>query len=92
MPTIDIRHPHSLGKPGCRAAVDAVARKLSARFGLGDMIWNGDTLDFAGRGVEGSLTVGESEARVRIRLGAMLGLLRPAIEAKIRRRLSEYLG
>ncbi len=92
MPTIDIRHPHSLGKPGCRAAVDAVARDLSARFGLDDMIWNGDILSFAGRGVEGSLTVGESDAHVEVRLGAMLGLLRPAIEAEIRRRLSEHLG
>jgi putative polyhydroxyalkanoate system protein len=92
MPTIDIRHPHSIGKSGCRAAVAAVARELSERFGLGDMIWNGDTLSFAGRGVEGSLTVGENDAHVRVRLGAMLGLLRPAIEAEIRRRLSEYLG
>ena len=92
MPVIDIRHPHSFGKPGCRAAVDAVARELSRRYALGDMSWSGDSLSFAGRGVEGSLTVGESDIHVRVRLAAMLGLLRPAIEAEIRRRLSEHLA
>lgn len=47
MPVIDIHHTHSLGKPACRDAVDGVARELSARFGLGDMPWDGDTIAFA---------------------------------------------
>lgn len=92
MPIIDIRHPHSIGKPGCRAAIDAVAGDLSRRYGLDDMSWDGDTLNFAGRGVQGSLTVGENDARATVRLGPMLGLLRPAIEAEIRRQLREHLG
>lgn len=92
MPSIDIYHPHSLGKAGCRDAVDAIAHELAARFGLGDMIWNGDTLGFAGHGVEGSLTVAETDAHVQVRLGPLLGLMRSVIEAEIRRKLRERLG
>jgi putative polyhydroxyalkanoate system protein len=92
MPLIEIHHPHSLGKPACRDAVDAIARELSARFGLGDMTWNGDTIAFARHGVEGNLTVGETDAHVQVRLGPLLGLMRPVVEAEIRRRLQEHLG
>jgi putative polyhydroxyalkanoate system protein len=92
MPVIDIHHPHSLGKPACRNAVDAIARKLSTRFGLGGMTWSGDTIDFAGHGVEGNLTVGESDAHVQVRLGSLLGLMKPVVEAEIRRQLQEHLG
>lgn len=91
MPEIDIEHPHSLGKQDCHAAVDKMVHALSTRFGLGDMAWTGDTLGFAGRGIEGRLTVGESNARVHIRLGPVLGPLRPMIEAEVRRQLREHL-
>ena len=92
MPVIDIHHPHSLGKPACRNAVDAIARKLSTRFGLGDMTWSGDTLSFAAHGVEGNLIVGEADAHVRVPLSPLPGLMRPLVEAEIRRRLREHLG
>lgn len=92
MPEIDIHHPHSLGKSACRSAVDAIARGLSVRFGLAEMKWNGDTIAFAGHGVEGSLTVADGDAHVRVQLNPLLGLLRPVIEAEIRRQLRENLG
>ncbi|WHZ18456.1 MAG: hypothetical protein OJF55_000605 [Rhodanobacteraceae bacterium] len=92
MSEIDIHHAHSLDRLACRAAVDEVARELSARFGLGGMTWAGDTLSFAGRGVEGRLTLGDGDARVQVRLGPWLGLMRPLIESEIRRTLREKLG
>lgn len=92
MSEIDIHHSHALGKSACRTAVDTIAHELSARFGLGGMTWSGDTLAFAGHGVEGSLTVADGDAHVLVRLGPLLGLLRPAIEAEIHRRLREHLG
>lgn len=92
MPTIDIHHPHVLGKPACRDAVDAIARDLSARFSLGPMAWSGDTLSFARPGVSGSLTVDDADAHVQVQLGQLLGLMRPMIEAEIRRQLREHLG
>jgi putative polyhydroxyalkanoate system protein len=92
VPVIDIHHPHSLGKSACRDAVGAIAHELSARFGLGEMTWIGDTIGFAGHGVEGNLTVGETDAHVQVRLGPLLGLMRPVVEAEIRRHLREHLG
>ncbi|TAN00723.1 MAG: polyhydroxyalkanoic acid synthase [Rhodanobacteraceae bacterium] len=91
MPDIDIHHSHSLGRRDCRAAVDAAAGKLSERFGLGDMKWNGDTLGFTGHGIEGSLTVSDTDAHVQVRMGPLLGLMRPVIEAEIHRQLREHL-
>jgi putative polyhydroxyalkanoate system protein len=91
MPDIDIHHSHSLGKHECRTAVDAVAGKLSERFGLGAMTWKGDTLGFTGRGVEGSLTVSDTDAHVQVRMGPLLGLMRPLIEAEIHRQLGDHL-
>jgi putative polyhydroxyalkanoate system protein len=92
MPTIDIHHPHSLGKQACREAVDAIAHKLADRFGLGDMAWDGDTMKFSGRGIAGSLAVADSDAHLQMRLGPLLALMQPVIEAEIRRRLQEHLG
>lgn len=92
MPSIDIHHPHTLGKQACRSAVDAIARGLATRFSLGAMDWNGDTLSFARPGVAGSLTVADADAHVRVQLGPLLGLMQPAIEAEIRRQLREHLG
>ncbi|HEX5354031.1 MAG TPA: polyhydroxyalkanoic acid system family protein [Rhodanobacteraceae bacterium] len=92
MPVIDIHHPHSLDKQRCRRAVDAIAHELSARYKLGDMVWNGDRIGFAGHGVEGSLTVTDSEAHVQVCLGSLYGLLRPVIEVEIRNQLRRHLG
>lgn len=92
MTTIDIHHPHALGKPACRSAVDAIARDLSTRFSLGRMDWSGDTLSFTRPSVSGSLTVADADAHVRVQLGPLLGWMRPAIEAGIRRQLREHLG
>lgn len=92
MPDIDIHYPHALGKPACRQAVDAIAHDLAARFALGAMTWNGDTLGFARPGVSGSLTVADSDAHVQVQLGPLLGLMRPAIESEIRRQLQAHLG
>ena len=92
MPTIDIHHPHALGKPACRDAVDAIARDLSARFALGPMTWSADTLSFTRPGVAGSLTVADADAHVQVQLGPLFGLMRSVIEAEIRRQLREHLG
>ncbi len=92
MPVIDIRHPHSIGKPACRAAIDAVAGDLARRYGLDVIRWNGDTLEFSGRGLTGNLAVDDDEVHASIRMGAMLGLLRPVIEAEILRQLRERIG
>lgn len=92
MRIIDIHHPHRLGKPQCRAAIDAVAPALAARFGLHDVAWQGDTLHFATHGVRGWIAVSDADAHVRIELGLLASLLAPTIEAEIQRHLADRLG
>lgn len=92
MLVIDIHHPHSLGKQACRARVDAVVHELSNRFGLAGVAWDGDSIGFAGHGIEGKLSVTDDDAHVQVRLGPLAGLLRPLIEAEIRDQLRERLG
>ena len=92
MRVIDIHHPHRLDKLQCRAAIDAAAPGLAARFGLHDMTWQGDALHFATHGVRGWIAALDSDAHVRIELGLLASLLAPTIEAEIRRHLTERLG
>ena len=92
MPVIDIHHPHTLGKQGCREAVAGVIGDFAARFGLGDLTWQGDTLAFARPGLAGRLDVGETDAHVHLQLGPILGLLRGTIEAEIHRVLDRCLA
>ncbi|HEX7348590.1 MAG TPA: polyhydroxyalkanoic acid system family protein [Rhodanobacteraceae bacterium] len=92
MPVIDIHHPHALGKQRCRMAVEAAIHDLAARFELGDLAWQGDTLAFARPGVEGRLSVSDTDAHVWLQLGPLLGLLRGTIEAEVRRQLDLHLA
>lgn len=92
MPVIDIHHPHTLGTQRCRAAVEAATRDLAARFELGALAWQGDTLAFARPGLAGQLAVSDTDAHVWLQLGPLLGLLRGTIEAEIRRQLDLHLA
>lgn len=91
MPVIDIHHPHTLGKQRCRVAVEAAARDLAARFELGALVWQGDTLAFARPGIEGQLSVSDTDAHVRLQVGPLLGFLRGKIESEVRRQLDVHL-
>jgi len=88
VPVIDLHRPHSLGNR--HAAMPS--RELSARFGLGDMIWSGDTSPSLPMVWRANLIVGEADAHVRVPLSPLPGLMRPLVEAEIRRRLREHLG
>lgn len=89
MPSIDIRHAHSLPHAKARKAVEEVADKLADRFGL-DCNWDGDnTLHFARSGVDGRIDLGPKSLRVTANLGFLMSAFRGSIEAEIRRVLDE---
>ncbi len=92
MSVIEIRHPHKLGPERARAVIDELAAGLARRFSLHGMNWTGDTLHFRGKGAEGLIAVGGDDVHVRVKLGGMLGLMRPLIESEILRELSERLA
>ena len=88
MSHIDIRHTHSLAPKKARDAVQEVAEKLAARFGMA-YDWDGDTLNFNRSGVEGHIALEPRNVQVTAKLGFLLAALKGPIEAEIRRVLEE---
>lgn len=91
MPSIDIRHSHSLAPSKARTAVEEVAAKLADRFGMA-CEWNGDTLTFVRGGVDGKIALEPNQLHVTAQLGFLLSALKGPIEAEIRRVLEERFG
>lgn len=82
MADIIITQQHTLSQPQARAAAQKVADKLASDYGL-DCSWDGDVLRFERSGVEGMLTLAQSQADLRIKLGFMMSAFAPAIEQKV---------
>lgn len=88
MPSIEIRHSHSLAPSKARQAVEEVATKLAERFGL-TCQWDDDVLNFSRSGVEGRIAMEPHQLHVTAHLGFLLTALKGPIEAEIRRVLEE---
>jgi putative polyhydroxyalkanoate system protein len=88
MSTIDIHHPHALPADKARKAVQEVADKLDARFGM-ESRWEGDTLHFSRSGVDGHIALMPKELHVTAKLGFLLSAMKGPIEQEIRRVLGE---
>ena len=91
MSRIDIHHPHSLTAAKARKAVQEVADKLDARFGMQSR-WEGDTLHFTRSGVDGHIALAPNELHFTAQLGFLLSAMKGSIEQEIRRVLSERFG
>lgn len=88
MPSIDIRHPHSLAADQARQAVQHIAELLAERFGV-DHGWHGESLMFRRSGVDGRVHLEPGAVRVTAELGFLLGAMKGTIESEIRRVLAE---
>jgi putative polyhydroxyalkanoate system protein len=88
MPSIDIRHAHSLPHAKARKAVQEVADKLAERFGF-DYDWDGDTLNFTRSGVDGKIDLAPKSLRVTANLGFLMSAFKGPIESEIKRVLNE---
>jgi putative polyhydroxyalkanoate system protein len=82
MADIHIVQAHSLTPEKARAAAQKVADKLAREFELA-CTWDGDVLRFERSGVEGSLTLEQRQAQMRIKLGFLFGAFAEAIEGKV---------
>ena len=91
MADIDIRRTHHMAHASAKKAADTIADHLGRKFGLrGD--WEGDTLNFQGTGVTGSLHVGPEELRITATLGFLLKAMKGSIESAVKRELDEILA
>ena len=91
MPSIDIRHAHSLPHAKARKAVQEVAEKLAERFGI-DYDGDGDTLNFMRGGVDGKIDLAPKSLHVTANLGFLMSAFKGPIEAEIKRVLDERFG
>lgn len=91
MPSIDIRHAHSMPAAKARKAVEDVAKKLAERFDV-EYGWDGDTLNFSRSGVDGAIALAPKQLHVTAQLGFLLSALKGPIESEIKRVLAERFG
>lgn len=82
MADINIVQEHHLTPKKAREAAQKVADKIAGEYDLA-CAWEGDVLHFERSGVQGSLTVEKQQVAMVIKLGFMMGMLAPAIEAKV---------
>jgi putative polyhydroxyalkanoate system protein len=91
MAELRIRREHGLGLPEARKAAQRVADELAAAFQM-TSAWDGDTLRFSRSGVNGALSVTANHVEVVARLGMLVAMLKPQIEARVKRDFDEYFG
>lgn len=91
MASIDIRRPHDRSMQEARAAVERVAEKIAAKFGIRHR-WDGDALDFQGSGVHGRITLARKQVHLAATLGFPVSMFRSSIEAEIHDYLDREFG
>ncbi|MEO8670511.1 MAG: polyhydroxyalkanoic acid system family protein [Tahibacter sp.] len=91
MPSIDIRHRHKKPLKEAKHAVGEVASEIARKFDL-TYAWKGNVLHFERSGVDGQIALEKNEVHVSAQLGFLLGMLKPAIEKEISKRLLEHFG
>jgi putative polyhydroxyalkanoate system protein len=80
---------HALSREEAQAAADRLAADLAQKFEI-EYGWDGDHIHFERPGVDGTITVRESEIRIKARLGLVLMFLKGRIEQEIVSYLSEH--
>ena len=91
MALIAIAKKHALSHQKARAAAEKIAVDLNQRFEL-DYAWKGDDIEFKRTGLSGALHVGKDTVRLDCKLGLMLSLLKPTIEAEVHKQFDKYFG
>ena len=89
MSYIDMHAHHALSREEAQAAADRLAADLAQKFEI-EYGWDGDHIHFERPGVDGTITVRESEIRIKARLGLVLMFLKGRIEQEIVSYLSEH--
>lgn len=91
MADIEIIQPHNMTPDAAREAAQQVADKVAADFGM-ECRWDGPVLRFERSGVDGSLVVGENDARLEVKLGLMMKAFAPMVQEKLARKMQKVFG
>jgi len=95
---IDVSVPHKLGREEARRRIAANIGSLQSHIPGGAAVttnWVGDRLDLGisamGQNIDASITVEDTQAKVHMELGGMLGMLAAPIAAAIKAKAPELL-
>ena len=91
MADIEITQPHEMTPDAARAAAQQVVDKMVADFGM-ECKWDGPVLRFERSGVDGTLVVGERDARLQVTLGLMMKAFAPMVQEKLSRKMQKVFG
>lgn len=89
MSNIDMHACHALTHEDAKSAADRLAADLAQKFDI-NYAWSGDHIHFERPGVDGTITVMDSEIRIKARLGLVLMFLKSRIEQEIVSYLTEH--
>ena len=90
MSKINIERSHALGLEVAKEKVTEVEKKLQERYGL-RTTWKGNTVHIDGKGVSGTLEVGESSVRLDLKLGLALRVFAGKIKDSVERAFDRAL-
>jgi len=92
MSKIKIDRSHNKGIEWARSKAEEVSRVLTEKYGLSST-WKGEqTLEFSGKGVDGSLGIDETRLSVSLKLGLMVRPFASKIEASVNKAIDRALS
>lgn len=90
MAGFQIRKAHTMDKGELREAAEGLARDLEQAHGLRAR-WDGDCVRMKGAGVDGKLTLSDSDVLVSVELGLMASAFKGVLRSEVQRFLDEYV-
>lgn len=91
MAKIRLSKRHGDDKAAARAKVEKAIQDPVTKFGLSKQ-WVGDTLKVSGKGMNGSLTVGDTSVDIDMDLGLPASMVSSKIEAQLKAELDKAFG
>lgn len=91
MTQISVERKHTLGRDAARAKAQALVDRLSREYDL-KASWDGDRVDVARSGANGSVHIGQDSIRVDLKLGMMMSMMSGTIKREIERALDKALA
>lgn len=91
MAKIEITQGHALPKPEVRTRMEKVQAELTEKYGLA-FAWDGETqMKVSGKGVKGTIQLGDTQVSVLLDLSLLLSPFKGKIESRLREQLALQL-
>ncbi|MFF7707544.1 polyhydroxyalkanoic acid system family protein [Pseudomonas sp. NPDC007930] len=91
MSQITVEREHQLGYSVAHERAEKLVDKLVSKYDI-EAQWAGDHVQLKRSGITGQVHVAEDKVKVELKLGMMLSMMAPMIEAEINKALDKYLG